>query len=63
MTDMCRDLVTRERGEDCSATNDLDNLSGQQITRVDSEVVEYYVATDVSLKNTFDTERCPQCSK
>lgn len=51
------------RGEDCSATNDLDNLSGQQVTRVDSEVMEYYVATDVLLKNTFDTERCPQCSK
>lgn len=60
---MCRDLVTRVRGEDCSATNDSDNLSGHQVTRVDSEVVEYYVATDVLLKNTFDTERCPQCSK
>lgn len=55
-------------GEDCSATNDLDNLSRQQVTWVDSETVEYYVATDVLLKhvilkNTFDTERCPQCSK
>lgn len=63
MTHMCRDLATRVRGEDCSATNDLDNPSGQRVTRVDSEVVGYCVATDVLLKNTFDTERCPQCSK
>lgn len=60
--DICGDLVQRMHSEECFVTVEIYRqpemlCSTELVKSVDNEMMEYYVATNMLVKSTFDTER------